>query len=147
MKKFISIITMTVIFSLAVLEIPSVKVYAASSDLQLMARAVNGEARGEPYTGQVAVAAVILNRVNHSSFPNTISGVIYQPGAFTAVADGQINAPISEGSTVYKACRDAMNGWDPSGGAIYYFNPDTATSSWIWSRELIVKIGKHRFCR
>lgn len=147
MKKIISIITMTVIFSLAVLEIPSVKVYAASSDLQLMARAVNGEARGEPYTGQVAVAAVILNRVNHSSFPNTISGVIYQPGAFTAVADGQINAPISEGSTVYKACRDAMNGWDPSGGAIYYFNPDTATSSWIWSRELIVKIGKHRFCR
>ena len=147
MKKIISIITMTVIFSLAALEIPSVKVYAASSDLQLMARAVNGEARGEPYTGQVAVAAVILNRVNHSSFPNTISGVIYQPGAFTAVADGQINAPISEGSTVYKACRDAMNGWDPSGGAIYYFNPDTATSSWIWSRELIVKIGKHRFCR
>ena len=147
MKKIISIITMTVIFSLAVLEIPSVKVYAASSDLQLMARAVNGEARGEPYTGQVAVAAVILNRVNQSSFPNTISGVIYQPGAFTAVADGQINAPISEGSTVYKACRDAMNGWDPSGGAIYYFNPDTATSSWIWSRELIVKIGKHRFCR
>jgi N-acetylmuramoyl-L-alanine amidase len=147
MKKIISIITMTVIFSLAVFEMPSVKVYAASSDLQLMARAVNGEARGEPYTGQVAVAAVILNRVNHSSFPNTIAGVIYQPGAFTAVADGQINAPISEGSTVYKACRDAMNGWDPSGGAIYYFNPDTATSSWIWSRELIVKIGKHRFCR
>ncbi len=147
MKKIISILTMTVIFSLAVFEIPSIRVYAASSDLQLMARAVNGEARGEPYTGQVAVAAVILNRVKHSSFPNTVAGVIYQPGAFTAVSDGQINAPISEGSTVYKACRDAMNGWDPSGGAIYYFNPDTATSSWIWSRELIVKIGKHRFCR
>lgn len=147
MKKIVSIITMTVIFSLAVFELSSIKVYAASSDLQLMARAVNGEARGEPYTGQVAVAAVILNRVNHSSFPNTIAGVIYQPGAFTAVADGQINAPISEGSTVYKACRDAMNGWDPSGGAIYYFNPDTATSSWIWTRELIVQIGKHRFCR
>ena len=147
MKKIVSIITMTVIFSLAVFELPSIKVYAASSDLQLMARAVNGEARGEPYTGQVAVAAVILNRVNHSSFPNTIAGVIYQPGAFTAVADGQINAPISEGSTVYKACRDAMNGWDPSGGAIYYFNPDTATSSWIWTRQLIVQIGKHRFCR
>lgn len=147
MKKLISIFMMAVIMSLAVFRYPSIKVYAATSDLQLMARAVNGEARGEPYTGQVAVAAVILNRVKHSSFPNTISGVIYQPGAFTAVADGQINAPISADSTVYKACRDAMNGWDPSGGAIYYFNPDTATSSWIWSRELIVQIGKHRFCR
>ena len=119
----------------------------SSSDKQLLARAVNGEARGEPYEGQVAVEAVILNRVKHSSFPNTISGVIYQPGAFTAVSDGQINVPISEDSTVYKACEDAINGWDPSGGAIYYFNPDTATSSWIWSRPLIVTIGKHRFCR
>lgn len=147
MKKFISILTMSVCMGLAVLQYPSYRVHAATSDLQLMARAVNGEARGEPYTGQVAVAAVILNRVKHSSFPNTVAGVIYQPGAFTAVADGQINAPIAENSTVYKACRDAMNGWDPSGGAIYYFNPDTATSSWIWSRELIVTIGKHRFCR
>ena len=147
MKKLISIITMSVIMMLAVIRFPSETVYAASSDAQLLARAVNGEARGEPYTGQVAVAAVILNRVKHSSFPNTISGVIYQPGAFTAVSDGQINVPISENSTVYKACRDAMNGWDPSGGAIYYFNPDTATSAWIWSRELIVQIGKHRFCR
>ena len=112
-----------------------------------MARAVNGEARGEPYEGQVAVAAVILNRVKHSSFPNSVSGVIYQPGAFTAVSDGQINVPIASDSTVYKACRDAMNGWDPSGGAIYYFNPDTATSSWIWSRTLIKQIGKHRFCK
>ena len=118
-----------------------------SGDLQLMARAVNGEARGEPYEGQVAVAAVILNRVKHSSFPNSVSGVIYQPGAFTAVSDGQINVPIASDSTVYKACRDAMNGWDPSGGAIYYFNPDTATSSWIWSRTLIKQIGKHRFCK
>ena len=117
-----------------------------SSDVQLLARAVNGEARGEPYEGQVAVAAVILNRVNHSSFPNTIPGVIYQPGAFTAVSDGQINVPIDANSTVYKACQDALNGWDPSYGAIYYFNPDTATNAWIWSRPLIVKIGKHRFC-
>ncbi|MBQ3123982.1 MAG: cell wall hydrolase [Clostridia bacterium] len=147
MKKLISIITMCTVLSVSVLYYPSVRVYAATSDLQLMARAVNGEARGEPYTGQVAVAAVILNRVNHSSFPNTVAGVIYQPGAFTAVSDGQINAPISADSTVYKACRDAMNGWDPSGGAIYYFNPDTATNSWIWSRPLIVQIGKHRFCR
>ena len=117
------------------------------SNLQLLARCVNGEARGEPYEGQVAVAAVILNRVNHPSFPNTIAGVIYQPGAFTAVDDGQINVPIDESSTVVQACKDALNGWDPSGGAIYYFNPDTATNSWIWSRPLIKNIGKHRFCK
>ena len=147
MKKLISMVTMCAVLGVTILGYPSVRVYAATPDLQLMARAVNGEARGEPYEGQVAVAAVILNRVKHSSFPNTVAGVIYQPGAFTAVSDGQINAPISADSTVYKACRDAMNGWDPSGGAIYYFNPDTATSSWIWSRELIVQIGKHRFCR
>ena len=127
------------------------KVYAASSsntsDLQLMARAINGEARGEPYEGQVAVGAVILNRVKSSQFPNTIAGVIYQSGAFTAVADGQINVPIKEGSTVLKAAQDAMNGWDPTGGAIYYFNPNTATNKWIWSRPLIKTIGKHRFCK
>lgn len=129
----------------------SSNVYAASSssasDLQLMARAINGEARGEPYEGQVAVGAVILNRVRSSSFPNTIAGVIYEPGAFTAVADGQINVPIAENSTVYKAARDALNGWEPTGGAIYYFNPDTATNKWIWSRPLIKQIGKHRFCK
>lgn len=119
----------------------------SSADLQLLARAVNGEARGEVYEGQVAVAAVILNRVKHPSFPNTISGVIYQPGAFTAVSDGQINEPIAENSTVYKACQDAMNGWDPTYGAIYYFNPETATNKWIWSRPLIIQIGKHRFCK
>ncbi len=127
------------------------QVYAASgsstSDLQLMARAINGEARGEPYEGQVAVGAVILNRVKDSKFPNTIAGVIYQSGAFTAVADGQINVPIAEGSTVLKAARDAMNGWDPTGGAIYYFNPNTATNKWIWSRPLVKTIGKHRFCK
>lgn len=147
MKKLISLLAVCAVSCVSVLYYPSLCAYAATSDLQLMARAVNGEARGEPYTGQVAVAAVILNRVKHSSFPNTVAGVIYQPGAFTAVSDGQINAPISSDSTVYKACRDAMNGWDPSGGAIYYFNPDTATSSWIWSRQLIVQIGKHRFCK
>mgnify|MGYP006071697145 FL=1 len=124
--------------------------YAATSntsDLQLMARAINGEARGEPYEGQVAVGAVILNRVKDSRFPNSISGVIYQSGAFTAVADGQINSPIDEGSTVYKAAQDAMNGWDPTGGCVYYFNPDTATNSWIWSRPHVKTIGKHRFCK
>ena len=124
--------------------------YAASSgvsDIQLMARAINGEARGEPYEGQVAVSAVILNRVKSSQFPNTIAGVIYQSGAFTAVSDGQINAPISEGSTVYKAAQDAKNGWDPTGGCIYYFNPSTATNKWIWSRPVVKTIGKHRFCK
>lgn len=120
---------------------------SSTSDVQLIARAINGEARGEPYEGQVAVGAVILNRVKSSKFPNTIAGVIYEPGAFTAVADGQINVQISEGSTVVKAARDALNGWDPTGGAIYYFNPDTATNKWIWSRPLIKTIGKHRFCK
>lgn len=119
---------------------------SSNSNLQLLARAINGEARGEPYEGQVAVGAVIMNRVRNSSFPNTIAGVIYQSGAFTAVADGQINVPIKEGSTVLKAAQDALNGWDPTGGAIYYFNPATATNKWIWSRPLIKTIGKHRFC-
>ncbi len=126
-------------------------IYAAdigrTSDIQLLARAINGEARGESYEGQVAVGAVILNRVEHPSFPNTIAGVIYETGAFTAVSDGQINVPIDENSTVYKAAEDAMNGWDPTNGAIYYFNPDTATNSWIWSRPLTITIGKHRFCK
>ncbi len=118
-----------------------------TSDVQLMARAINGEARGEPYEGQVAVGAVILNRVKDSRFPNSISGVIYQPGAFTAVSDGQINVTISEGSTVYKAAQDAINGWDPTSGCVYYFNPSTATNKWIWSRTLVKTIGKHRFCK
>ena len=118
-----------------------------NSDLQLMARAINGEARGESYEGQVAVGAVIMNRVKHSDFPNTIAGVIYQSGAFTAVADGQINEPIAEGSTVLKAAQDALNGWDPTDGCIYYFNPNTATSSWIWSKTIVKTIGKHHFCK
>ena len=119
----------------------------STPDIQLMARAINGEARGEPYEGQVAVGAVILNRVKSSKFPNTIAGVIYQSSAFTAVADGQINQPIAENSTVYKAAQDALNGWDPTGGALYYFNSDTATNAWIWSRPYIKTIGKHRFCK
>lgn len=126
------------------------KAYAASgmsNELQLLARCVNGEARGEPYEGQVAVAAVILNRVKHPSFPNTIAGVIYQPRAFTATVDGQINVPISPDSTVYKACRDAMNGWDPSGGAVYYYNPRKTTNRWIYSREVVRVIGNHRFAK
>ena len=116
-----------------------------SSDLNLLARLIYGEARGESYTGQVAVGAVVLNRVKSSSFPNTISGVIYQSGAFDAVKDGQIN--LTPNSTAKKAAQDALNGWDPSYGAIYYFNPATATNKWIWSRPVTVTIGNHRFCK
>ena len=116
-----------------------------SSDLNLLSRLVYGEARGEPYTGQVAVAAVVLNRVKSSSFPNTIAGVIYQSGAFDVVSDGQIN--LTPNDTAIKAAQDALNGWDPTNGAIYYFNPSTATNKWIWSRPMTVTIGKHRFCK
>jgi len=117
----------------------------SNNNLNLLARAISGEARGEPYEGQVAVGAVILNRVNHSSFPNTIAGVVYQPGAFDSVDDGQIN--MEPTTTAVKAARDALNGWDPSGGAIYFFNPVTSTSKWIWSRPIIKTIGKHHFAK
>ncbi|MBR3132522.1 MAG: spore cortex-lytic enzyme [Clostridia bacterium] len=116
-----------------------------SNDVNLLSHLVYAEARGEPYTGQVAVAAVVLNRVKSSSFPNTVAGVIYQRGAFDAVGDGQIN--MSPDSTATKAAKDAVNGWDPSYGSIYYFNPATATSKWIWSRPQVVTIGKHIFCK
>lgn len=117
----------------------------SQNDIQLMANAVYGESRGEPYTGQVAVASVILNRVDSATFPNTVSGVIFEPRAFTAVADGQIWLTPNE--TAKKAVLDAINGWDPTGNALYYFNPDTATSGWIWGRPQIKKIGKHIFCK
>ncbi|WP_264175027.1 spore cortex-lytic enzyme [Clostridium sp. CS001] len=116
-----------------------------NKDVDLVARLINGEARGEPYEGQVAVGAVILNRTNDARFPSTIAGVIYQPGAFTAIVDGQINAELKESSV--KAARDALNGWDPSGGAVFYYNPAKTTNKWIWSRPLIKVIGKHKFCR
>ena len=118
---------------------------SSNNNLNLLSRLVYSEARGETYTGQVAVAAVVLNKVRSSSFPNTISGVIYERGAFDAVSDGQIN--LSPDSTARKAAQDALNGWDPSYGAIYYFNPNTATSAWIWSRPMTVTIGNHRFCK
>lgn len=152
-KKLIFSIFIALIFLIiyVINMLPKEEVQAASSgsnsDIQLLARAINGEARGEPYEGQVAVGAVILNRVKDSRFPNSISGVIYQSGAFTAVSDGQINVTIKEDTTVYKAARDAMNGWDPTGGCVYYFNPSTATNKWIWSRPLVKTIGKHRFCK
>jgi len=117
---------------------------ANSSQVNLLARLISAEARGEPYSGQVAVGAVVLNRIEHPSFPNSMSGVIYQPGAFSCLDDGQFNEAVAD--SAYTAARDALNGWDPSGGAIYYFNPATATNKWIWSRPLLIVIGKHRFC-
>ena len=116
----------------------------STSDVNLLARVISAEARGEPYVGQVAVGAVILNRIEHPSFPNTLAGVIYQPGAFSCLNDGGINAAVAD--SAYKAARDAMNGWDPSGGAIYYYNPAKATNKWILSRPVITVIGDHRFC-
>lgn len=116
-----------------------------NNNLALLAKIISAEARGEPYNGQVAVGAVIMNRIKHPSFPNTLSGVIYQPGAFTAIVDGQIHEAVVD--SAYKAAADAMNGWDPTGGCIYYFNPSTATSKWIWSRPQVMTIGKHIFCR
>lgn len=117
---------------------------AQSADVELLARVISAEARGEPYAGQVAVGAVILNRVEHPSFPSSVAGVVYQPGAFTCMTDGQIDQPVAESAV--RAAQEALNGSDPSDGAIYYFNPSTATSVWIWSRPLIKTIGKHRFC-
>ena len=161
-KKFIRIVSFSMVlisfsimvFSLVLVNIDEVAKQRAraevgsvastsNSDLYLLAKLVYSEARGESYTGQVAVAAVVLNRVKSASFPNTIAGVIYQPYAFTAVDDGQIN--LTPNSTAYKAAQDALNGWDPTYGCLYYYNPATATSSWIWSRKTVITIGKHVF--
>lgn len=120
-------------------------VNAQSGDVALLSRAINGEARGEPYVGQVAVGAVIMNRTRDPRFPRTIAGVIYQPGAFTAVSDGQINAPLEQSPT--KAAQDSLNGWDPTGGCVFYYNPAKTTNKWIWSRPVIKVIGKHHFCK
>ena len=114
------------------------------TELTLLARLVSGEARGEPYIGQVAVAAVVLNRVKHAAFPNTISGVIFQSGAFDAVWDGQFDMEPSD--SCYRAARDAMNGWDPTGGCVFYYNPRTATNAWILTRTVQLTIGQHAFC-
>ena len=117
---------------------------ATESNIYLLAKIISAEARGEPYSGQVAVGAVILNRIEHPSFPDTLSGVIYQNGAFTAIVDGQINQPISD--SAYSAARDALNGWDPTGGCIYYYNPAKTSNSFMWSRPVVITIGAHRFC-
>lgn len=117
---------------------------ANDSNVYLLARIISAEARGEPYSGQVAVGAVVLNRIEHPSFPDTLSGVIYQEGAFTAIVDGQFNEPIAD--SAYSAARDALNGVDPSGGAIYYYNPDKTSNKWIRQRPVIKRIGNHLFC-
>ncbi len=144
MKKYL-FLAMAVMILCSVLMTNRGTAQYEQNELQLLARCVNGEARGESYEGQVAVAAVILNRVESPSFPNSIAGVIYQPGAFTAVSDGQINVPIDTTSSVYRACEEAMNGTDPTGGAIYYYNPEKTTNQWIYSRQVVTVIGKHRF--
>lgn len=115
--------------------------------IDLLARLINGEARGEPYKGQVAVGAVVMNRMKSSEFPDTISGVIYQKGQFSCVTDGQFNKPIDENSTVYKAAREAMNGADPTNGCIFFYNPKTSKSKWVFSRPTVITIGKHRFAK
>lgn len=130
--------------TLAALGITSAQNSPSSSDYTLLARLISAEARGESYTGQVAVGAVVLNRIEHPSFPDTVSGVIYQKGAFSCLDDGQFYKPVSD--SAYRAARDALNGVDPSGGAIYYYNPKTATNKWIRSRKIITTIGKHVFC-
>lgn len=117
----------------------------SQNDYNLLARLISAEARGEPYVGQVAVGAVILNRVQSPSFPNTLAGVVYQPGAFTALTDGQINQPVAD--SAYRAAQDAINGWDPSNGSIYYYNPATAKSAWIRKRPILLRIGDHVFCK
>jgi len=119
--------------------------YNGTQNYELLSRLISGEARGEPYIGQVAVGGVVMNRVRDPRFPNTIPGVIYQPGAFTAVDDGQINLPPTDSAK--KAATDALNGWDPSGGALFYYNPEKTTNKWIWSRPVIKVIGKHVFCK
>jgi len=126
---------------------PAAKTGAAASNrnANLLAHLIHGEARGEPYLGKVAVAAVVINRTRDSRFPKTIAGVIYQPGAFDAVEDGQIN--LEPDSSAYRAANDALNGWDPTYGCIYYYNPATSTSRWIWSRPIMLRIGKHNFAK
>ena len=117
---------------------------ATEANINLLARIISAESRGEPYAGQVAVGAVILNRIEHPSFPDTLAGVIYQDGAFTAIVDGQFNEPVS--ASAYNAARDALNGWDPTGGCIYYYNPNKTSNKFMWSRQTVTVIGEHRFC-
>ena len=136
-------VSMTAVSSASTASMGSVSNTYTTNETELLARIIHGEARGEPYLGKVAVAAVVLNRVRNAGFPNTVAGVIYQSGAFDAVTDGQIW--LTPDTDAYRAARDAMNGWDPTYGALYYFNPSTATNPWIWSRTVHLRIGRHWF--
>lgn len=118
-----------------------------NNEAELLSRIVHAESKGEPYLGQVAVAAVILNRVDNPDFPNTLAGVIYQPGAFEPVSNGTINQAVPKDSNARRAAQEALNGYDPTGGCLYFYNPSTSTSKWIWSKTIVKKIGKHNFAK
>lgn len=144
MKKILILIT---IFSLFIISCFAQTNNSRSNESELLARIVHAESKGEPYLGQVAVAAVILNRVDSPDFPNTLAGVIYQPGAFEPVMNGTINQDVPKDASARKAAQEALNGYDPTGGCLYFYNPDTATSKWIWSKPIVKKIGKHNFAK
>jgi len=145
MKKIL--VTFLCFISLSILIYSSAETNSRNNESELLARIVHAESKGEPYLGQVAVAAVILNRIDSPDFPNTLAGVIYQPGAFEPVSNGNINQPVPNDASARKAAREALNGYDPTGGCLYFFNPDTATSKWIWSKPIVKTIGKHHFAK
>ena len=144
MKKLLII---SIVFSLFIISCFAQSNNNRNNESELLARIVHAEAKGEPYIGQVAVAAVILNRIDNPDFPNTLAGVIYQPGAFEPVMNGTINQDVPKDASARKAAREALNGYDPTGGCLYFFNPDTATSKWIWSKTIVKTIGKHNFAK
>ena len=144
MKK---ILILCICFSLFIISCFAQSNNSRANESELLARIVHAEAKGEPYIGQVAVAAVILNRIDSPDFPNTLAGVVYQPGAFEPVMNGTINQAVPSDASARKAAREALNGYDPTGGCLYFFNPDTATSKWIWSKQIVKTIGKHNFAK
>jgi len=144
MKKLLILIT---VFSLFIISCFAQTNNSRNNESELLARIVHAESKGEPYIGQVAVAAVILNRVDSPDFPNTLAGVIYQPGAFEPVMNGTINQDVPKDASARKAAQEALNGYDPTGGCLYFYNPDTATSKWIWSKPIVKTIGKHNFAK
>jgi len=145
MKKIFFILICFLCLSLFIYS--SAQTNSRNNESELLARIVHAESKGEPYLGQVAVAAVILNRVDSPDFPNTLAGVIYQPGAFEPVSNGTINQAVPNDASARKAVREALNGYDPTGGCLYFFNPNTATSKWIWSKSIVKTIGKHHFAK
>ena len=145
MKKIFFVATSFICLSLFIYS--SAQTNSRNNESELLARIVHAESKGEPYLGQVAVAAVILNRIDSPDFPNTLAGVIYQPGAFEPVSNGTINQSVPNDASARKAAREALNGYDPTGGCLYFFNPNTATSKWIWSKQIVKTIGKHHFAK